>query len=47
MNLMLASHGYPLHSPEAYRTFVGDGILMLIKRSPAASRRRTPSRSFM
>ncbi len=33
MNLMLASHGYPLHSPEAYRTFVGDGILMLIKRA--------------
>ena len=33
VNAVLRSHGYPEHSPEAYRFFVGDGIHNLILRA--------------
>jgi phosphoglycolate phosphatase len=31
-NEALTTSGFPPHPPEAYRTFVGDGIVMLVKR---------------
>ncbi len=33
MNAVLASRGYPIHSPAEYRYFVGDGVEMLVRRS--------------
>ncbi len=33
VNYVLAQHGYPLHSPEAVRGFVGNGIRLLIERA--------------
>jgi phosphoglycolate phosphatase len=33
VNRVLARHGYPTHSIDAYRTFIGDGVEMLILRA--------------
>ncbi|MBN1269185.1 MAG: HAD family hydrolase [Kiritimatiellae bacterium] len=33
MNAVLARHGWPVHEPDAYRYFVGDGIEELVRRS--------------
>jgi phosphoglycolate phosphatase len=32
MNAVLASHGFPTHPIEAYKTFVGDGVRVLVER---------------
>jgi phosphoglycolate phosphatase len=40
MNQVLCSLGFPEHPPEAYKVFVGDGMLNLARRAlPAAARR--------
>jgi phosphoglycolate phosphatase len=33
MNRTLAQHGFPVHPPEAYRTFVGEGVRKLVERA--------------
>jgi phosphoglycolate phosphatase len=33
MNRTLARHGFPVHPPEAYRTFVGEGVRKLVERA--------------
>ena len=33
VNRVLVSHGYPTHNLNAYRTFIGDGVEMLISRA--------------
>lgn len=33
MNAVLAARGFPVHAPEAYRGFVGDGMPMLVQRA--------------
>lgn len=38
MNAVLAVNGLPLHGPDAYRRFVGDGVEELVRRALPASR---------
>jgi phosphoglycolate phosphatase len=33
MNSVLMQHNYPIHPVDAYRQFVGDGVLMLVRRA--------------
>jgi phosphoglycolate phosphatase len=33
MNRTLARHGFPVHPPEAYRAFVGEGVRKLVERA--------------
>ena len=39
VNRVLGSRGYPTHSLDAYRTFIGDGVEMLISRALPTERR--------
>ena len=32
MNAVLAAHGYPTHPISSYTEFVGDGVLVLVRR---------------
>ena len=47
-NRVLAEHGFPAHSMEAYRQFIGDGVSMLITRSlPEEQRHDETIRTFV
>ncbi len=42
-NCVLAAEGFPVHDVQAYRTFVGDGVTMLMTRALPKSRRDEPT----
>lgn len=43
MNAVLARFGYPEHEVETYKTYVGDGLEMLVRRSMPEAARNDPS----
>jgi phosphoglycolate phosphatase len=42
MNTVLQEHQFPTHPVEAFKTFVGDGVEMLVRRSLPEDRRQDP-----
>ena len=44
-NHVCAAHGWPTHTSEQFRYFVGDGVYKLIERMTPAGAAETPDRS--